>query len=76
MNYYDVKTFFDYMEHAKAVELSINYGDTTAFFYIDKNFKYTFWNENTLFIKSQGTNQIINIKSISSIMYEVEEEDE
>lgn len=75
MNYDDVEAFFEHMEKENPIELSINYGDTTAFFYVDKNFNYAFWNEDTLFIKSQGTNQIIDIKSISSMMYEVEEED-
>ena len=75
MNYHDVKTFFDYMEHAKATELSINYGDVTAFFYIDEGFEYIFWEEDTLFITSQSSRQIIDIDSISSMTYEVEEED-
>lgn len=75
MNYDNIEAFFEHMEEAKATELSINYGDTTAFFYIDKDFEYVFWDENTLFIISQSSRQIIDINSISSMTYELEEDD-
>lgn len=75
MDYNIVEAFFEHMKRAKAVELSINYEDSTVFFYIDEDFKYIFWDRDTLFITSRSSRQIIQLSKISSMTYELEEED-